>query len=174
MGGIETKVVEIFGWKGFNASDPVTEIDPRYVTEAKNIDFDYGILSKRRGVTHVWTISGATNFIYDFQSQQGFTSTTDHVRTLFAGGTQLQVCASFPSSTVISATFSVSNAFHYAATGKAGDCFISNENGGIPKLLFYYSGAWHYISAALDPPTIASTITAGSTGSSTGSYYQSI
>jgi hypothetical protein len=169
--GLDTHVLDLFGFKGFEDSGADTEMDPRQVTEARNIDFDYGVISKRRGVTVVATFSGVTNLIYDFQSQQGFLNASDHLRTLVIAGTQLNVISNFPSGLNVDATFSVVSALHYAQTGKGGDCFISNENGGIPKLLFYHGGSWHYISAALDAPTIAPTLAVGgSTGSCSGDY----
>ena len=170
--GLDTHIVDLVGWKGFEDSGPETEMDPRFVTEARNIDFDYGVIAKRRGVNVVSTFStGGINLIYDFQSQQGFTTTTDRLRTLIIAGDQLNVVASFLTGFTLSATFSVTDALHYGVTGAVGDCFLSNEEGGIPKLLFYHGGSWHYISAALDAPTIAPTLAiGGSTGSCSGEY----
>lgn len=145
-------------------------MDPRYVSTCSNTDFDYGIVSKRRGVVQVATFSGSINLIYDFQSQQGFTTSTDHVRTLVIDGARLNVIAGWPDAQVTSATFTATQARHYAVTGKAGDCFISNENGGVPKILFYHGGSWRYISAEHAAPTWTSTISQGTTGSSSGTY----
>lgn len=168
--GIEPDVVELFNWQGLFSAGSETEVGPQYVRDCQNVDFDYGLISKRRGTSHIWTFSGSINLLYDFQSQQGFSTLTDRVRTLVIGGGTLSVIQGWPTSLTFDATFAVSNQLHYGVTGKAGDCFLSNEGGGIPKLLAYISGTWRYFSAAFSAPATMPTMAVGSTALPSGEY----
>lgn len=165
------------GWKGLNTLPNLVDKDPHYLEDCQNVDVDDdGVIAKRRGMERLTgiTFGGPIHMIADFQNQAGFGSTaTDRQRVIIVAGTTLCVIQSFHTAGYsINKTFSVSNALHYHAISNNGACYISNENGGAaPKVLCYAAGDWQYTSAELLSPTAASTISAGTTGSLTGTFY---
>jgi hypothetical protein len=172
---LKTETVILDHWKGLNTFTDETDADPHFLAACENVDFDEdGVARKRRGVVQVTGLglSGRINWIYDFQSQQGFTSSTDRLRVLIVSGSTLHVIRSFhQAGQVFSATFAATNALHYGASSNNGACYISNENGGAaPKLLCYTGGAWVYRSSELDGPAAAPAVTTGSTGTPSGAY----
>lgn len=171
--GLPLREYELSGWKGLNTLPTITDKDPHYVEDCQNVDFDdNGVIAKRRGCLQVAAFSGRINHISDFESQQGFTNATDRHRVVVVSGAVLSVCDKLQAGSTISisATFTATNALHYAAVSNNGACFISNENGGAPPfVLCYTGGAWQYTSAALSAPA-APAVAVGSTGSLTGVY----
>ncbi len=171
---LPTRIYELSSWKGLNSYDAETDVDPHYLTALQNVEFDEGgVIAKRRGASKVnITFSGSINMIYDYQTQQGIGSTaTDKIRTIIVDGAVLSVVKNFnDAGQTIEATFSATNALHYATTANNGACYISNENGAAPpKLLTFTSGAWQYISAELNAPA-GSVNATGGTGGLSGTH----
>lgn len=170
---LPTRVYELSAWRGLDTYSPLTDTDQHYLAAVQNCDFDEeGVIAKRRGALKLSsTITGTINLIYDFQCQQGFTGSTDVLRTIIVAGSTLHVVSGFGvsgSGGTVDASFAATNQLHYGATSNNGACFISNEGGGVPKIVAYIGGAWRFISAALDAPALAPGIAAATTGSMTG------
>lgn len=171
MAGIKTYTYEISRWNGLNYLPNITDKAPNDIEDCRNVDFDEeGMISKRRGCTHVVTFSGTINLIHNFQASVGFTDATDNQRTLFVAGSTLHVIQYFAEHNIRSATFSATATPHFACSTNNGVAFISNFDGGIPKMLCYVNGAWVYQSAALTAPTTTPTLGSTSSGSLSGTY----
>jgi hypothetical protein len=160
-------------WTGLDAFSPPDLMDAHHLADCANVDFDEaGTIEKRRGASRVaLSLSGRIHLIYDLQGQQGFIyGATDRLRTLIVAGATLYVVKDFNRFNTIEATFAVPDAKHYAATTNNGVCFVSNETGGVPKLLTPVAGTWRYVDASLLAPTVAPTGSIGGVGGLTGEY----
>ena len=141
-----------------------TECDPHFWYDLQNMDCDEGgKTQKRRGsYTTGLTLSGAINMIYDHQSQQSFGTPGDNQRTLIVSGAVLNIVKGFNTAgQTIEATFSTTNARHYAITDDVGAAYIGNESGGPIKLLTLIGSTWSFQDANLAAPTGSFSITAG-------------
>jgi hypothetical protein len=181
MGGLETTIYELDKWLGLDVYSSPTDTDPHYLSDCQNVDFhEDGTICKRRGLTSAVgyqttspTFSPPINMLFDFQSQQGFTNSSDFQRILVAHGSSLSVVRNFGNwaTEVIDFSATISNALHYATVANNGVCFLGNELGGAaPKMLCYLNGSWVFRSAELDSPTSAATLSSGTTGSLSGDY----
>lgn len=172
MSGIKTYTYEISKWAGLNYLPNITDKAPNDIEDCRNVDFDDdGMIRKRRGCRNILTFSGTINMIYNFQAAAGFTDANDNQRVLIAAGNTLSLIQYFSEHNIHSATFSISDTLHFACSTNNGVAYISNFNGGVPKMLSYVDGEWVYQSAALDAPTLSSTLSATGSGSLSGSYY---
>lgn len=171
---IPTVQIEISNWQGLDRYSPETDTDPHYWYDVENMEFDQGgVTAKRRGTVTVATFTGTVDMIYDYQNQLGFTATTDRVRTVVVAGGTLHVVDDIGGTPVVDATFTATSALHYGVTDDVGVAYISNENGGIPKMLCYVNSTWIYQDATLAGPVSASTITA-TTGASLSGDFQAV
>jgi len=171
MAGIKTYTYEIRGWAGLNYLPNIADKAPNDIEDCRNVDFDEeGMIVKRRGCTHVVTFSGTVHMIHNFSAAVGFEGLGDTQRTLVVSGSTLHVIKDFHNTNVLSATFSATDITHYACSTNNGICYISNFDGGIPKMLSYVNGTWVYQSAAFDAPTVAPTVAGTGSGALVGSY----
>jgi hypothetical protein len=136
MPGSDFYTYELKGWAGLDTRPNIADKPPNMVEDCQNIDFEQGgVIAKRRGTRNMF--SGSTgsrvNLIYDFQSQQGFSTLSDKHRTLIVRGTVLQIY----NGNTMSQTMAASNAIHYAVSSDNGACYIANENGNDVRLLYY-------------------------------------
>jgi hypothetical protein len=136
---LKTQQYELSNWQGMDRWTPETECDPHWWQDLQNMDCDdCGVTAKRRGsVATGNTFSSTINLIYDWQKQDGFDAADDISRTVIISGTTLSVIQFFGGTGpgTISATFTVTNTKHHAITDDLGVCYITNENGGVPKML---------------------------------------
>ncbi len=172
---LPTQIVELSQFGGLDSYNPDTDMDPHDFAAIQNVVTDEGgALSKRRGAAKVTINVGAgpVNMLYDLQIQAGINGVAaDRIRTVIASGTTLYVVKLFNlGGQTIEATFSTSNALHYAVTDAAGACYISHEESAVaPKLLCNIAGTWRYVPSTLLAPA-AAPVVSGTTGSHTGTY----
>jgi hypothetical protein len=162
---LKTLQYELSNWQGMDRFTPETDCDPHFWHDLQNMECsDGGAMVKRTGSRAVGTTFTQTiNLIYDHQSQFNYGSDTDRQRTLVVSGDILNVIKGFNStSSTIEATFSATNAFHYAVTDDLGVSYISNANGGAIKMLAYVGSSWIYQDADLKAPSTIS-VTYGAT-----------
>jgi hypothetical protein len=170
---LKTMQVVLSGWKGFNRWEPETEMDPLYVADCLNVEFDEdGTITKRRGSRQVsTTFSGTLWMIHNWGNQLGFTTVAENQRAVIVAGSTLYVVKGFDTvSASVEATFTATDTFHYAVNDDVGVCYISNEFGGVPKLLAYLNGAYIYQDATLSPPTGGPILAPGSADGLTGTF----
>ena len=152
------ETVEISNWIGLDTRENIAGKDPQRVEDCQNVDFDNGVICKRRGTVNVLAAagSGRVNLLYDFQSQQGFTTSVLEHRIVVSRSDSLSVYQEDFST--LDATFSVSNCNHYAVSSDNGACIITNENATEPKVLGYSKlfEEWFYSSMTLETPSSAS------------------
>lgn len=171
MAGIKTLTYEIKGWTGLNTLPNIADKLPNEIEDCRNVDFDEeGMIVKRRGCTHIDTFSGTINLIQNFQAVVGFTSADDNQRVLIVAGSTLHVIQYFADRNIRSATFSATCTPHYACSTNNGIAYVSNEDGGVPKMLCYVDGNWIYQSAELNAPAAAPAVGATGSGSFSGNY----
>lgn len=90
---------------------------------------------------------------------------------MIVAGDVLYVVRAFDTSNAsVEATFSVTGTYHYAVNDDVGACYVSNEFGGVPKLLAYVDGAYIYQDATLAPPAVGPDIAAGASDGLTGTF----
>ncbi|HCV42630.1 MAG TPA: hypothetical protein DGH68_04030 [Bacteroidetes bacterium] len=167
---VPTLVYELKNWKGLNTLPSVADKDPQYVENCQNVDFDdEGVISKRRGCRRVLNRGARINCLYDFQKSAGFGDGTNSKVLVFSGVT-LALIHQFDEYNTLTATFSVSNVGHYCCASNNGACYVSNDNGGVPKMLCKVGSSWVYQSSALVEPGNVPALATGGTGSLSGSY----
>lgn len=153
MPGTEFYTYELKGWTGLDTRPNIADKPPQMVEDCQNIDFiQGGVIAKRRGTRSAFTGSTGSrvNLLYDFQSQQGFSTLSDKHRTLVIRGSVLQIY----NGNTMSQTMAASNSLHYAVSSDNGACYIANEEGNEVQVLFYstISGSFSREGLLIDRP----------------------
>ena len=128
---------ELFGWNGMDTMPDISDKDPHRLEDCQNVEFDEeGMILKRRGSQKIGvTFSGRTNFIYDFQSQQGFKDTEDKHRVVVIAGSVLYVMYD---NNIVDALFPADAIIHYGVSSDNGIAYIANEaDSRVPFMLCY-------------------------------------
>jgi hypothetical protein len=170
---LKTLQVVMTGWKGMNRWDPETEMDPLYLSDCLNVEFDEGgTITKRRGSRGVsTTFSGTIWMIHNWGNQLGFTTVLENQRSVIVAGDTLHVVRALDTAGAsIEATFTATNTYHYAVNDDVGVCYISNEFGGVPKMLCYLDGAYIFQDATLAPPAAGPDLAPGASNGLTGTF----
>jgi hypothetical protein len=162
--------IEISEWKGLFDCGLELDVDPHYLAACQNVHFnDEGIITKRNGVTNVYSNTGKIYMIQNIECQQGYESSSFKNKTLVVAGSTLHVI--FNSTWGTQQSFASSPTYHYVAIPNYAACFISNESGGAPpKMLFWNGSSFSYVSAALDAPASAPALAAGTSGTLSGTF----